>query len=102
MDGLHELGIWWRIFLPLSKPALITVSLLQAAVAWNDLSGPLLYLNDPRKFPLAYGLEQFVSAYSDQTHLLLAAAVLFMLPMLIIFVLAQPFLVGSDRSSGLR
>ena len=71
VDGLSEWGIFWRVVLPLSKPALATVALFQFIATWNDFSGPLLYLSDPDKFPLAYGLERFTSAYADQTHLLL-------------------------------
>ena len=95
LDGLSEWGIYWQIILPLSKPALATVALLQFIASWNDFSGPLLYLSDPQKFPLAYGLQQFVSSYSDQTHLLLAASVLFTLPIVVLFMLTQrPFLKG--------
>ncbi|MEC9096950.1 MAG: carbohydrate ABC transporter permease [Planctomycetota bacterium] len=89
LDGLSEFGIYWRIILPLSRPALITVALFQLVASWNDFSGPLLYLSDHEKFPLAYGLEQFVSSYADQTHLLMAASVMFTLPMVILFFFAQ-------------
>ena len=61
LDGCSEWGIYWRIILPLSKPALATVALFQCVAAWNDFGGPLIYLNDPGRFPLAYGLEQFLS-----------------------------------------
>lgn len=101
IDGLSEWGIWRRIFLPLSKPALLTVVLFQGVATWNDLSGPLLYLNDPHKFPLAYGLERFVSAYSDQTHLLLPAAVLFTLPLTIVFLVAQRAFTTGVATSGI-
>ncbi len=89
LDGLSEFGIYWRIILPLSKPALITVAMFQLVACWNDFSGPLLYLSDHEKFPLAYGLEQFVSSYADQTHLLMAASVMFTLPMIFLFFVAQ-------------
>jgi multiple sugar transport system permease protein len=102
MDGLNEWGVWWRIFLPLSKPALAAVALFQGISAWNDLSGPLLYLNDPNTFPLAYGLERFVSSYSDQTHLLLAAAVLFSLPPLVLFLVAQRAFVAGIATTGIN
>ena len=89
LDGASEFTIYWRIILPLSKPALTAVALFQLIATWNDFSGPLLYLNDRDQFPLAYGLEQFVSSYSDQTHLLMAASVMFTLPMVILFFIAQ-------------
>ena len=102
LDGLSEWGVLLHIILPLSKPALATVALFQFIAAWNDFNGPLLYLSDPGKFPLAYGLERFVSSYSDQTHLLLAAAVLFTLPILVLFLLAQRTFIRGIATTGLK
>jgi multiple sugar transport system permease protein len=102
LDGLSEVGIFWRIILPLSRPALATVALFQLIATWNDFGGPLLFLSDPQKFPLAYGLERFVSAYSDQTHLLLAAATLFTLPIVIVFFLTQKLFVKGIATTGLK
>lgn len=102
LDGLGEWGIFSRIIVPLSKPALATVALFQFIASWNDFNGPLLYLSDPGKFPLAYGLEQFVSSYSDQTHLLLAAAVLFTLPMVLLFLVAQQTFLKGIATTGIK
>ena len=102
IDGLSEWGLFWRIGVPLSRPALATVALFQFVATWNDFGGPLLYLSDPEKFPLAYGLERFVSAYGDQTHLLLAAAVLFTLPIVIMFFLAQRTFVEGISTTGIK
>jgi multiple sugar transport system permease protein len=102
LDGCSEWGIYWRIILPLSKPALATVALFQCIAAWNDFSGPLIYLSDPERFPLAYGLEQFVSAYSSQTNLLMAAATLFTLPAVVLFFLAQKTFVRGIAGTGLK
>jgi len=101
IDGLSEWGIYWRIILPLSSPALATVALFQFIAVWNDFAGPLLYLSDPHKFPLAYGLERFVSSYTDETHLLLAAAVMFTMPVVLLFFLTQrTFLKGIAVGAG--
>ncbi len=102
LDGCSEWGIFWRIVLPLSRPALATVALFQFIAAWNDYSGPLLYLSDQSQFPLAYGLEQFVSAHSSQTHLLLAASVLFTLPVVLLFLLAQRTFFRGIATTGLK
>ena len=102
IDGCSEWGIFWRIVLPLSKPALATVALFQFIASWNDFNGPLLYLRDPDKFPLAYGLERFVSSYSSETHLLLAASVLFTLPMLVLFFLTQKTFLKGIAATGLK
>lgn len=102
IDGLSDWGLFWQIALPLSKPALATVALFQFIHTWNDFGGPLLYLNDPQQFPLAYGLERFVSSYGGQTHLLLAAAVIFSVPMIVMFFLAQKTFVQGIRTTGLK
>lgn len=102
LEGLSHWGLFWRIAIPLSRPALATVALFQFIESWNDFSSPLLYLSDPDKFPLAYSLERFVSSYSDQTHLLLAAAVMFTLPPLVLFFLTQRTFVRGISTTGLK
>ena len=102
VDGCSELGVLWRVALPLARPALVTVALLEFVAAWNDYGGPLLYLNDPEKFPLAYGLEQFVSAHSSEMHLLMAAAVMFTLPVVLLFFSAQRAFVRGIATTGLK
>ena len=102
IDGLSEWSLFWRIVMPLSRPAVITVAIFQFVEAWNDFSGPLLYLSDPNKFPLAYGLERFVSSYGDQTHLLLAAAVMFTLPMVVLFFFAQRAFLQGITTTGIK
>lgn len=102
LDGASEWTIFWRIMLPLARPALATVALFQFIASWNDFNGPLLYLNDPARFPLAYGLEQFVSSYSSQTNLLMAAAVLFTLPIVILFFFTQRTFLRGIATTGLK
>lgn len=102
VDGCSELGVLVRVMLPLARPALATVALLEFVAAWNDYGGPLLYLNDPQRFPLAYGLEQFVSAHSSEMNLLLAAATLFTLPIVVLFLLAQRTFVRGITTTGLK
>ena len=102
VDGCSEWGVLWRVVLPLSTPALATVALFQFIAAWNDYGGPLLYLSDPEKFPLAYGLEQFVSSHSSETHLLMAAAVLFTLPIIVLFFCTQRTFIKGVATTGLK
>ena len=102
VDGCSELGVLMRVVLPLARPALATVALLEFVAAWNDYGGPLLYLNDPQRFPLAYGLEQFVSSHSSEMNLLLAAATLFTLPIVALFLLAQRTFVRGITTTGLK
>jgi multiple sugar transport system permease protein len=100
LDGASEWTIFTRIVLPLSRPALVTVGLFQFLNTWNAFSAPLLYLNDPRKFPLAYGLQDYVSAYRTQFGPLMAAAVLFTLPAVAMFLLAQRAFVQGIATTG--
>jgi multiple sugar transport system permease protein len=102
IDGCGEWTIFRRIVLPLSTPALATVALFQFIASWNDYGGPLLYLSDPRKFPLAYGLEQFVSSHSSETHLLMAAAVMFTLPIVVLFLVTQRTFMRGIATTGLK
>lgn len=102
IDGLSEWGLFWRVGIPLSKPAIATVALFQFVESWNDFGGPLLYLNDPEKFPLAYGLERFVGSYGDQTHLLLAAAVMFTIPMIVLFFFTQKTFLQGINTTGIK
>lgn len=102
IDGCGDWGVFWRVVLPLSKPALVTVGLFQFVEAWNDYGGPLLYLSDPSKFPLTYGLERFVSSRSSDTQLLMAAAVLFTAPIVLIFFAAQKSFVRGVTTTGLK
>lgn len=102
IDGLSHWGLFWKILLPLSKPAIATVALFQFVQTWNDFGGPLLYLSDPQKFPLAYGLERFVSSYGNQINLLLAAAVLFTIPMIVLFFLTQRTFIQGISTTGIK
>ncbi len=102
IDGLSHWGLFWKIVLPLSTPAIATVALFQFVQTWNDFGGPLLYLNDPEKFPLAYGLERFVSSYGDETNLLLAAAVMFTLPLIALFFLTQRSFIQGISTTGIK
>lgn len=102
IDGCGDWSVLLRVVLPLSKPALVTVGLFQFVDAWNDYGGPLLYLSDPAKFPLTYGLERFISSRSSETPLLLAAAVIFTAPILCLFFFAQRAFVRGIRTTGLK
>ena len=102
LDGLGHWGLFWRIVVPLSRPALVAVAMFQFVETWNNFGGPLLYLSDPEKFPLAYGLERFVSSYGDQTNLLLAAAVIFSVPTLLLYLLAQRSFTEGVSTAGIK
>jgi len=91
-----------RIMLPLSKPALATCALFQFLHTWNDFFGPLLYINDPSRYTLAYGLQQFMSAYGGQWAELMAGATLFTVPIIILFFFAQRTFIQGISTTGLK
>ncbi len=103
VDGLSHLEIWWRIYLPLSKPVLVTTILFTFIGTWNDFLGPLLYLNSPDHRTLALGLNVFKDQYGRvEAHLLLAASTLMMLPCLVLFFIGQKYFVKSVATTGLK
>lgn len=102
IDGCSYIGIWWRIMLPLVKPALATVAIFAFIGNWNDFLYPLIYLNDESKFTLTLGLATFRGVYTTQWALLMAASVVVLLPCLIVFFLAQRQFVEGITFAGLQ
>lgn len=100
LDGAGEWSVFTRLILPLSKPALATCALFQFIGAWNDFLGPLLYINDPAKYPLGYGLQQFVSHYGGFYAQLMAAATIFTVPVIILFFFAQKTFIQGIATTG--
>jgi multiple sugar transport system permease protein len=101
IDGAGEWRIFWQVMLPLSKPALVTCALFQFLGTWNDFFGPLLYLNDPSKYTLAYGLQQFMASfYGGKWAELMAGATLFTLPIIALFFFAQKTFIQGIATSG--
>lgn len=102
IDGAAELRIYTSILLPLSKPALATVGIFAFFNSWSDFLGPLIYLTKKQKYTLSLGLQAFLGEHHVQWHLLMAAALLFALPMIIVFMMAQNFFIEGIRTSGLK
>jgi len=100
VDGAGEWLIFRRLILPLSKPALATVALFQFLGTWNDFFGPLLYINDPMRYTLAYGLQQFTSSHSSEWAQLMAAATLFTVPIILLFFFAQRVFIQGIATTG--
>lgn len=102
IDGASEFGIYWRIMLPLSKPALITVAIFTGLGAWNDLLGPIIYLRSQQNFTVAVGLAGFQSQLSNRWDLLMAAATAMTLPVIILFFFAQRYFIRGIVMTGLK
>ena len=102
IDGCSEFKIYWKIVLPLAKPALATVAILTFMFTWNDFLGPLIYLSDKTKGTLALGLGMFVGQHLTEWSLLMTASVLMMLPMIFIFFFFQKYFIQGFTMSGLK
>jgi len=102
LDGCGELAIWWRVIVPLSKPALATVGLFSFMGAWNDYLGPLIYLSDQRKFTLSLGLASFSSQYGQEPGLLMAATTVMTVPIIVLFFFTQRTFIQGVTLTGLK
>jgi multiple sugar transport system permease protein len=106
LDGAGRLRIYWSIILPLARPALITVALFTFVGTWNDFFTPLIYINSPENATLTLGLSmlksQILGTGMMQWHLLMAASVMVMAPNILLFIIAQKYLVKGIAMGGLR
>ncbi|WP_213421718.1 carbohydrate ABC transporter permease [Bhargavaea massiliensis] len=101
MEGASHFWIWWRIGLPLTKPALATVAIFSFNGAWNDFLGPLLYVNDESLYTLQLGLQVFKGQMSTQWNYLMAGSLLVLLPVIILFFFFQKYFIqGINLQSG--
>jgi putative chitobiose transport system permease protein len=91
IDGANEWQIFWRIALPLTKPALAALTILTMVSAWNQYIWPSVVMTSPDNFPLSVGVQYLSSAFSSKTRVVAAGAVLTILPMLIVFLFTQRF-----------
>jgi len=103
IDGLGHWGIFWRIILPLSRPALAVVALFHAMYVWNDYIGPLIYLNHQDLFTLALGLQFFQAQHGGTPwNLLMAACTLVTAPLLILFLMTQRTFIEGIATTGMK
>ena len=102
IDGMSEYKIYLNIMLPLSKPALSTLTIFTFVATWNDYLGPLIYLRSQEKKTIQLGLKMFISQYSSDYGLIMAGSVLSLIPVLIMFLLLQQYFVEGVASSGLK
>jgi multiple sugar transport system permease protein len=102
IDGCSELGILWRIILPLAKPALATVGLFTFMGAWTDFQGPLIYLHDEHMYTLAIGLNSFLGRHGGEWNLLMAASTVVTVPLIVVFFFAQRTFIRGIALTGVK
>jgi len=102
VDGAGYFQIYSRIILPLSRSAVIVVSLFTFMGTWNDFFGPLIYLKSSDKYTLALGLQMFQGAYTSQWDLLMAASAAVVLPCVAVFLIGQKYFLEGITLTGLK
>ena len=102
IDGASELSIYWRIVLPLIKPALATLGTFVFIGAWNNFLWPLLVLNSRELMTLPLGINSLRSLYADNTNLLMAGTAVSVLPMLFVFIYLQRYFIQGIALTGLK
>lgn len=103
IDGAGPLRCFLRIMMPMCQPVLMAITVFTFMGTWNDFNGPLIYLYDANKYTLSLGLSFFKGLYTSQWNLLMAATALVMLPILVLFFLAQDYIInGISISSGTK
>jgi multiple sugar transport system permease protein len=102
IDGCSELQIFWRIILPLARPALSVVALFHFLFVWNDFLGPFIFLTQPETFTMALGLQQYQSQNGgSEPHLLMGASALLVLPIIVLFFFAQKTFIQGISTTGM-
>jgi multiple sugar transport system permease protein len=102
IDGCSPFGIFWKIFLPLSKPALVTLGIFVFNGSWNDYLGPLVFLNSPSRMTLTIGVAAMQGTYATNWGLLMAGLSVSLLPALLFFFLAQDVFVKGIVLTGMK
>jgi ABC-type glycerol-3-phosphate transport system permease component len=102
VDGASFLDIYWRIVMPLTKPALMAVAIFTFNWSWNEFLGPLIYLHSRDNFTISVGLRLFQTQFGTEWHLLMAASLLAMLPVIGLFFAAQKYFIQGVVFSGVK
>ena len=102
MDGCSDLGIWWHVMIPATRPALITLGIFVFIGTWSEFLWPLILLDRPERYTLPLGVARLAGSFSLDWRLVAAGSVLSVLPAIIVFVLLQRFIVPTETGSGVK
>ena len=102
MDGCSPLGEWWNVLIPAARPDLITLGMFVFIGTWSDFLWPLVILDDPKLYTLPLGLQQLASSFSLDWRLVAAGAVVSILPVLVLFVFLQRFILPSASGDAVK
>jgi len=102
IDGCSKLGEWWNVMIPAARADLITLGMFVFIGTWSDFLWPLVILDDPGLYTLPLGLQQLASSFSLDWRIVAAGSVVSILPVLILFVLLQRFILPSASSDAVK
>ena len=102
IDGLNEYGIWGRIVLPLSKPAIATLAIFTFVNTWNDYMGPMTYLITDTNKTIQVGLRRFIQSYSAEYQNIMAASLCSLIPVSVVFLCLQRYFIEGIATTGLK
>ncbi|SFP67092.1 carbohydrate ABC transporter permease [Salibacterium halotolerans] len=102
LDGCTPFQTYWRVFLPMCKPQLATLTIFTFMTKWNEIMAPVIYLSSSEKYTLPIGVLQMSGAWFGKEQYLVAAAIMSLIPVLIVFLLTEKFFIKGASSSGLK
>ncbi|PLZ95036.1 sugar ABC transporter permease, partial [Fischerella thermalis CCMEE 5328] len=102
MDGCSELGIWWHVMLPAVRPALVTLAIFVFIGSWSDFLWPLIVIQDESLYTLPLGVAKLAGTFSLDWRLVAAGSVISILPVMILFVFLQRYIVPTEAGSGVK
>lgn len=102
IDGLSEYGIFFKIALPMAKPAMASLLIFSFVTIWNDYMGPMIYFNSTAVKTVPLGIKMFVGQYSADYNLIMAASMISLIPIFVVFIAFQRFFVEGIATNGLK
>jgi putative chitobiose transport system permease protein len=102
IDGCEELSLWYRIMLPLTKPALATLAIFSFVTYWNSFMWPLVVLKSEKLYPISVGLVFLANTFDSNFKLVAAASVLSMIPVIIVFLMLQKYFIKGITAGAVK
>ncbi|PMB00717.1 sugar ABC transporter permease [Fischerella thermalis CCMEE 5268] len=102
IDGCSELGIWWHVMLPAVRPALVTLAIFVFIGSWSDFLWPLIVIQDESLYTLPLGVAKLAGTFSLDWRLVAAGSVISILPVMILFLFLQRYIVPTETGSGVK
>jgi len=102
LDGCSDLGVWWHVMIPATRPALVTLGIFVFIGTWGEFLWPLILLDRPERYTLPLGVAQLAGSFSLDWRLVAAGSVLSVLPALLLFVFLQRYIIPTETASGVK